>query len=362
MSEVTASVGAPAPAPTPAPVESPNPPTETPEATEHSVSPRLARRGYEAKLGTSAVPKHPADKAAASAAKAEVALGKAPVEPKPETTQADASEAAAEAAVEAREKPPEPTYKVKVSGEEKTVTIQEALEAYSLVKGAHKTFEESAAMRKDAQAVLEAVRDPSKVPEVLSTMGVDFRKLAEDYLYEMIQEEALPPEERLRRANESERQKLEQGWRELEAERTAESQALEAQEFQEHAERSFTSALGEVGLPASPRTLGRMAAAHEVVIRAGHEPSEFTTKAIARQIKAEYDQELRELVGGLAPGDLANYLGEAGVKKVREYTLSQVAGKLPTPAPFEASPPAPKTRVTNERPSLEEVRRRMRGR
>lgn len=284
----------------------------------------------------------------------------------PETASAEASEApeasgdeASDAGDEAAPEAPQ-TFTVKVDGQDVEVSVDDLVQNYSLKAAAYKRFEEAAAMRKDAATVLEALKNPTQVPELLASMGIDFHKVAEDYLYNYIQEQNLPPEEKMRRQLEKERSEFEAQREQYEAQQREQQLAAESERIRAEFEQNFTNALQGVGVPVTPQTIARLAAAHEALIQAGQMPTPAMTGALAQQLKAEYDNELQSLVGALGPAELAKYLGDDGVKKVREHNIAQVTQAAPAKEEVSKTEPlqVPETKPLD----LDELRAKLKSR
>ena len=109
---------------------------------------------------------------------------KAETEPKEDT--------AAEKAVAALKK-------LKVKGKE--IEVDDAQYHSYAQKGAAatQTWEEAAKMRKEAEGFVHLLKtDPLKILKD-PNLGLDFRKIAEDYLWEQLQDEQMSPEQKAQR-------------------------------------------------------------------------------------------------------------------------------------------------------------------
>lgn len=246
------------------------------------------------------------------------------------------AETATDAAVEAAgaEEVPTPSdeprkFLVKVDGEEVEVSEDELLKGYSRGKASAKRFEEAAKVRKQTERLIEALKDPEQLPELLGKLGVDFNGVVERKIKELIEEESLPEGEREKRALAKERERLErekQEWEQaqnqtkLQRETEAERQRL-VTEFKDAAETS--------GIPHTPRTIAMMAQAMEGALLAGEE---LSAQEAAEIVKEDLETTMRDRLGNLDAESLAALLGEDKLKALRARDVEKLkAVEKPSP-------------------------------
>jgi hypothetical protein len=195
--------------------------------------------------------------------------------------------------------------------------------------------------------LIEALRkDPWKV---LSNpaLGHDVRKLAEEYVWQMIQEQRMSPEQREAMAAKMELQELkaqQEQAKKDQAER--EMQALIAQR-RAYWEKTIPEAIDAAGLPKTSYTVRRFA---EYVKAAAKARVPADMPAIANQIRqelvdlqsrfllptkgaAETDEQYEERVLASAPNDFVKMLRKADLRKLR------AKGQAPKPGPKAAAAP-----------------------
>jgi len=211
--------------------------------------------------------------------------------------------------------------KLKVRGKEIEVDDSKYHEYAQKGAAATETWQEAARIKREAEAFINDLKtNPLKVMKD-PNLGVDFRKIAEEYLWEQIQEEQLSPEQKQRREMEREIQT----YREKEqAAKQAEEQA-KSKELHDHYasdyDKKITSALSVSGLPKTTGTVRRMTDYMLIDVRNGIErdPSEYV-----QFVREDYMNDLKELFSQTVGDTLLNFLGDGNAKKIRESDLKRV--------------------------------------
>jgi hypothetical protein len=188
----------------------------------------------------------------------------------------------------------------------------------------------------------EDLRDPQRLFKLVERIHgrKAARAFVEDYYAGIIEEEGLPPEERERRQIKSELEQLRAEKERLSREREEREMATRAQQAQQQIGKAFKSALGEVGLDATPHVMARMAALAEAQLAEG---VPFDARELAREVAQEYEGgEVAGYIQRLAksPEKLVKYLGADGLRALREYDVKR-ARQAQAPAPA-ATAPAPR--------------------
>lgn len=221
-------------------------------------------------------------------------------------------------------------YTVKVNGEELQVTEEELLQGYQTRKAADDKFREAAMTRKQAEEFINLLKtDPKKVLTNPS-LGLDFRQLAEEFLVEQLEEEAMDPKDReLRDA----KRKLE----EYEAEKKRKAQEQEAAQAAELREKytaeyqeSIIDSLQSSGLPKTEHTVKRMAYYLHQGLQRGYN---LKAADVVDLVKNDYIQEQKTLFSGLDGDELVNFLGDEVANKLRNHKVSQITQKNPPKTP-----------------------------
>lgn len=221
-----------------------------------------------------------------------------------------------------QEQPPKPErHRVKVDGEELEVDTEELKKSYERAKASYKRFEESARDKKQAQAVLEALKNPGGFRQVARAMGLDERSLAEEILTEHLRLEAMTPEQR--RIQELEEQAAAYSSKEKEREEAANAERLAHEEREAVAfyEQSFKGALGSAGLPVTQHSMLRMAAVTEAALREGIDLDPAEAAAIVRE---EFAPEVKSYLGALTVDDLLSLIGDERMAEVRKRNIEKI--------------------------------------
>lgn len=234
--------------------------------------------------------------------------------------------------------------KLKVRGRE--IEVDEAgYHAYAQ-KGAaaEEKWQEAARMKKEADAFVERLK---KNPiEVLKdpTLGVDFRKVAEDYLWEQMQEENLSPEEKQYRKEQQELKDLRDAKQKHEAELEAQRHQAEVQHFEQEYDKKVATALADSGLPKTTGTIRRITEYMLLDVKNGVErPIADYVDLVSR----DYAADIKDLIGQLPADKLLKLLGGDVAKKIREHDVAQL--KSPQPASGHTFVPG-KGMVPNNKP------------
>jgi hypothetical protein len=191
---------------------------------------------------------------------------------------------------------------------------------------AQEKWESAAKMRKDAEHFISKLKsDPLSVltdPRI----GVNFRKIAEDYIWDQMQEEKLSPEEKERR----------QEKRELEEYRQKEKHRREREESQRDEElrtnmradydRKIAEALSKSGLPRTKHTIEKFTKYMARDVKNGVQREMEDYIDVVRQ---DYIEDMQHFFGESPADTLIKFIGENNMKKIREHDLSKM--KSPTP-------------------------------
>lgn len=216
-----------------------------------------------------------------------------------------------------------------IDGKEIEADEDEVIKGFQRSKAADKRFEDASKMRKQAENFMNLLKrsanDPKVLEEIIAhpSIGGNFKKIAEQYLYNIIQREAMTPEQReLAETKEKlsqferERQKAEQ------AEQGRQAGELQAKYTKEY-QTDIIKTLDSSGLPKSEFTISRMARYMHMGLTRGVELKAADVIDLVRQ---DYAADMRALVGSLPAEKLVEVLGEDVAKKIREYDLAKVRG------------------------------------
>lgn len=212
--------------------------------------------------------------------------------------------------------------------------------------GAGKRFEEAATMRKEAEAFYAMLkRDPVRV---LSDprFGHDVKKLAEEIVWNNMQEAALTPEQRRQRDVDAELKK----YKDAETASKAEAEKQQAAALQEHYEIDFNnkimSALEAGGVPKTKGTVRRMAYYLQQAI--GHN-LDLTPTDLVAQVRKDYQEEHREMYATAEGDSLMSIVGEELAAKIRKADIKRLKTTQPEEHRKQAKQVPRKSRDNSER-------------
>ena len=250
---------------------------------------------------------------------------------------------------------PEPPKTLKVGEEE--VPLEEVIAGYEKSKHAgrwqkeaQQTLRKAQEKEEGAKLVIEhLMKDPLAAFRELLAGKVGerqaherTRKAAEDFLLQVLEEEALGPEAREvraeRRAMERERAELERRRRESLA---AEEQA-EAERIAEHFQKKITEAVAASGLPKTQKVYEQVA---REMIEAAEAGISLTPEEAIATVKEEREKELAQLLETLPPAELIKKFPEQA-RAIQKHAADEARAKLAQAVKpgtsAAASPPRPK--------------------
>jgi len=220
-------------------------------------------------------------------------------------------------------------YKVKLDGEEVEVDEDELIRNYQLRKVSDKRLQEGVKARKQAEAFIQMLKaDPKKV---LSDprLGIDAKKIAEDIIYEQLQQEMMTPEQKELAEYKAKVQKFES-----EQKRAAEEKARqEAQALRDADTKALieemTDALDQSGLPKNDVTLDSI---RREMIRA-YNAGFKNVKAhdVMDLVRAEFMRNMQAVTNGTSEEALIKILGEDVANKIRNYDVESYKKKNAIP-------------------------------
>jgi hypothetical protein len=241
--------------------------------------------------------------------------------------------------------PAEPTYKLKIKGEEKEFPLSKVLELAQKGEGADQRFREAAKLEQEIDAVLRRLpEDPIGILEkltgdksrasrtIMDRLWADpaTRANLEAYMLEQYEYAGLPDDQRKHvdevrelRGKAERLEALEAEKKQADEQRRQQDLHARAAEMEQRFIASFTPALEAVGVPVTEHSMARMAALAEAAI----DGKQRTTVAkLAERVRDEVRAEVAKLVGVLEPEQLAELLGDAPIGKLRAWDAKRLKG------------------------------------
>lgn len=203
---------------------------------------------------------------------------------------------------------------------------------------ANKKMQEGLAARKQAEQFIEMMKDKGNLFEAIKKLGHDPRKLSEEFLAEQLQYEMLDPKEKELREVKSKLAEKEAREKEAEERAKLEKEAKLNKALEEKFAKEFKEVIENSSLEVSKQTIGKMAG----YIRRAAEIGYGITPAEAAKLVEQDEERLHAAAFANKPIEtIIKYLGEDGVRKVREYQSSQLKrpeDNLNTPPPSDPMP------------------------
>lgn len=236
----------------------------------------------------------------------------------------DAASAAAKTGAEKNVlEAPDPTkpYEIKVDGKSLWYSKEEIVKMAQKGIGADKRFQEAHRMKSAADQFLYLIKnEPMKILNN-PKLGLDFKKLAQDYLKNEIDLEMMTPEQRKLHEATKKLEELENE-KKVGAEKQKQQQMAAAVKMHnENYERDITETLKTSGLPKTRETVQKIAyylsegLKQDVVLKAAD---------VIHLVKADYDSAVKNLFQAVDGDALMSFLGDENVKKINEALMKKI--------------------------------------
>jgi hypothetical protein len=214
--------------------------------------------------------------------------------------------------------------KLKVHGKELEREIdfmneKEIKQMYEKALGADQTFQESAKVKKQMQAIAEMLqRDPFAL---LKEAGYDPDDLTAKYMEERLKEMEKSPEqkerEELQRQLETERQRRES----LEREKTDAEEARIRESYMRDMDDQITTALSTAELPKSPYVVKRIAEYLSIGLEQG---KQLSVKDVVPLVQKSIKNEIREMFEAFPEDIIEGFLGDNVLNKMKKRRLAKM--------------------------------------
>lgn len=267
-----------------------------------------------------------------------VAPAAAPAESKAEATKADAKAAADK--LDAEKIAGTKKYKIVTDGVEEEVTEKELIAMAQKAKSSDKRFQEASQIKKEAKQLLEMVKNPEQLEELLADPAIwgDQRKVvefAQKVLAKQLENEQKSPEVLRAEKAEKELQMIrDQQKRDNEEREKAEYENFVATQAAQM-ETQIVEAIETSGMPKSPFVLKRVAQVLQSALQQDKQISPKQAMSIARR---EMEKDLKEFFE-VAPDEVMESLINAEkIRSLRNRQLSKIkaAQKAAPDAPSKA--------------------------
>lgn len=198
-------------------------------------------------------------------------------------------------------------------------------------QAANKKLQEALKLQREAKQFIESMKDKRALREALVKLGHDPRKLAEETLSEVLEEEMLDPKEREYRQTKAENERYKRELEERQAREAKEKKDSLKAHFAKQYTEQFTGALEKSGLPKTKDMVASMA---KYIARSAKIGFEMTADEAATLVKQDLENSQKSILSASSAEMIAKVLGEDGLKKIREYEAAKLkdpSAKLVTP-------------------------------
>lgn len=216
--------------------------------------------------------------------------------------------------------------KLKIKGREIDVDETKYHEYAQKGAAATETWQEAAKMKKDADAFMQRLKENPKAVLADKNLGIDFRKVAEEYLWEQLQDEQMSPQEKAQREKERRLEILEAEKAKRDEYETEQQRMAEHQHYIQEYDQKISKALASSGLPKTSGTVRRVAEYMKLDIDAGidRDPIEYIDA-----VRSDYLADIQELLGSMEGEALIKMLGDESAKKMRMADLKRLKSTTP---------------------------------
>ncbi len=231
---------------------------------------------------------------------------------------ADATASAAASAADSDDKGGEAseTYKVKINGEVKEVSLDDLTSNYSLGQTAQSKMQEASHLHKQATEFIKALKaDPLNIL-MDERLGLDFEKVIESFVKQKSEyNEMNEDQQQLAVA----RQKLAQFENQRKQQEATDQELFLAQQS-EQITKQIDVAIDTAGLPNNTFVFNRYIEYMQEAIEKG---VEVTPAALSQLVEEDYSTAMKDMLGKAAPDELINLLGDK-VKDIRKYEVDKL--------------------------------------
>jgi hypothetical protein len=244
--------------------------------------------------------------------------------------QEEVADAIADGASEAEIQELVETFRIKVNGQERDVTLdwnnkEDIVRRLQMAEAGQGAMQRSASMEKEFnQILLDAQDDPYGMLQQLGYNPVEF---AEQIIQNQIQELQKSPEQIAQEERDDELEELRERLRGEEQQREDYQFNQLKQEAMVDLDNEITSALSATtDLPKSPYVIKRISEIMMSAIRGGN--ADITADDVIPWVEKEINDEMQELFASMPEKAMANYIGTKNLDRLRKTRLKKMPKSL----------------------------------
>lgn len=217
-------------------------------------------------------------------------------------------------------------HTIKVDGEEIEVTTEELIRRAQKTSAADRYLEQAKAQMKEVEQFAADVRKASQDPLIRAYMEKG-RDGLYDVVAEMLEYEQLPAEERQKRDRQRELEAKAKKADEMEAKQREEQETQLSQQYAQRIEAEVDAMIEAAGFQKSEHAVRRAAGLLEAAFM--QKDNTVTREKLAKVLREELQADMRGNLGTIEPEQLAELLGDEGVKKWRQWDASRLKAAQP---------------------------------
>lgn len=217
-------------------------------------------------------------------------------------------------------------HKIKYNDQDQELSYQELVDRAQKGMGADSKYQEAAALRKQATAALEALK--TNPTEAFKLLGTDARKWAQEYLEEVASDAMLTPEQKRDRDERNDLKSKAKELEELKKAKEEEGNKVVRERIEKELSEKVIGALETSGLPKTKEVVKRIAQKMITWREAGFK--QVQPADVIADVKKEYMEDLKALLGGAGEDQLEAFLGEESVKKLIKSRNKKIESKQGT--------------------------------
>ncbi len=217
-------------------------------------------------------------------------------------------------------------FKLKIDGKDEDFEIdlnneEELKKHLQMSKASAKRMSESAELRKSAEQFIEMLRTNPRKVLADPNIGVDMKKMVQEYLDEEIERSSKSPEQLEKEKLQAELETLREKYKKDEEDRKSnEFKRLQAEQ-EEKIQTNIEAALNSGNLPKSPYTVKKMA---EMMMLALENNIDLEPKDLVPLLKKQMNSDIKDLFSASSDDVLEELVGKDNISRLRKRTIAKV--------------------------------------
>lgn len=202
---------------------------------------------------------------------------------------------------------------------------------FSLARAADKAMKENSSTKKQAEALVKAIKGNTK--EALLEMGIDPKELAAAIIEEEIKKSQMSPEQKELEELRAHKKQMEEERQKMKEEQEKENRTKEEQLAYEKISNEIADAIKTTYLPKEPATVRRVA--HYLKV-ANEQGVSVSAAEVMPFVEADLKEELQSILNQLGEDNFEEFVGKDRMSKQRKRNIEKAKSTPKTPATAKA--------------------------